>query len=147
MARSSFVDILRNHHFSDNVKNDKNDKVSNESFSNSVSNDDSQIIDEHVVKVKDQSSFKQYIKNKPIKWGFKFWYHFASETVDLYLGKKTAEKNLGPVVVLKMTESLTNSHCMFFFNNFFNSLSPVVKLYERCFYGIGNPRKDRKGMS
>ena len=147
MARSSFVDILRNHHFSDNVKNDKNDKVSNESFSNSVSNDDSQIIEEHVVKVKDQSSFKQYIKNKPVKWGFKFWYHFASETVDLYLGKKTAEKNLGPVVVLKMTESLTNSHCMFFFNNFFNSLSLVVKLYERCFYGIGNPRKDRKGMS
>ena len=146
MARSSFEDILRNHHFSDNAKNEKSDKVSNKRFSNSVSNDDSQIINEHVVKVKDRSSFKQYVKSKPIKWGFKFWYHFSSKTVDLYLGKKTAEENLGPSVVLEMTESLPNSNCMFFYN-FSNSLSLVVKLYERCFYSIGTPRKDRKGMS
>ena len=48
---------------------------------------------------------KQYVKNKPIKWGFKFWYCCASETgyiyqLDLYLGKKeSAEENLGTSVV------------------------------------------------
>ena len=47
----------------------------------------------------------QYVKNKPIKWCFKFWYCCASETgyvyqLDLYLGKKeSAEENLGASVV------------------------------------------------
>ena len=61
---------------------------------------------------------KQYVKNKPIKWGFKFWYSCANETeylyqFDLYFGKKeSAEENLGLDVILKMTESLQNQ-CMF----------------------------------
>ena len=50
------------------------------------------------------------------KVGFKFWYRCASQTgylyqLDLYLGKKeNSEENLGPGVVLKMTEGLVNSH-------------------------------------
>ena len=61
MARSRFEDILQNIHFSDKSKNDKSDKGYkfrsltnhfNESFSNSVSNDDSQSIDEHLVTCK-----------------------------------------------------------------------------------------------
>lgn len=56
----------------------------NQSFSDSASNDDSQSIDEHVVKFKVRSSKKQYFKGKPIKWGFKFLYQCASETGYLY---------------------------------------------------------------
>ena len=73
------------------------------------------------MKFKGQSSIKKYVKNKPIKWGFKFCYRCASEAgylyqFDLYLGKKeSAAENLGPGVVLKMTESLQNSHRMGFF--------------------------------
>ena len=73
-------------------------------------------------------------KKRPFEWGSKYWYYCASETgyfyqFDLYLGnKEIAKKNLGQGVVLKMTESLQSSHCMFFYN-FFNSPSLKVKPY------------------
>ena len=65
-----------------------------------------------MVKFKGRESKKQYVKKKPIRWGFKIWYRCASETgylyqFDLYLGKKeSTEEILGPAVVLKMAESL-----------------------------------------
>ena len=53
---------------------------------------------------------RQYVKNKPIKWGFKFWYGCAGKVgylyqFGLYLGKKESrEINLGPSGVLTLTE-------------------------------------------
>ena len=115
--------------FSDNTKDDKSDKgykvISlinhfNQSFSECISDDRIQSIDEYMVKFTGRSSMKQYVKNKPIKLGFKFWFHCARRTgylyqLDLYLGKeeKTVE-SLGPSVVLKMTECLENSYCAVF---------------------------------
>ena len=92
---------------------------------------------------------QQYVKNKPIKWGFKFWFHCASKTgyfyqLDLYLGKKEkAEENLGPSVVLKMTGCFENSYCTVFFDNFFNS--PFTD-HKTLLYGVGTARKDRVEM-
>ena len=63
-ARSRFEDSLRNIHFMDSTKGYK---VTSLSFSNSVSNDDSQITDKHMVKFKGWWSIKQYVQNKPIK--------------------------------------------------------------------------------
>ena len=114
MSRSRFKEILQNLHFFDNAKDDKSDKgykvrslISsfNQSFSECVSDDCTQSIDEHMVKFTGRSSMKQYVKNKPIKWGFKFWFLCANKTgylyqLDLYLGKKEkTEENLGPSVV------------------------------------------------
>ena len=63
------------------------------------------------------------------------------------LGKnESAKGNLGTGIVLKMTESLQNSYCMVLFDNFFNNLSLIVKLYERDLNGIDTAQKDRKGM-
>ena len=82
---------------------------------------------------------KQYVKNKPIKWSFKFLFRCASKTgylyqLDLYLVKKEkTEENLGPSVVLKVTECLKNSYCTVFFNNFFNSPSLITNsMTEVC---------------
>ena len=93
------------------------------------------------------------MKNKPIKWGFKFWFRCASKTgylyqLDFYFGKKekTAE-NVGPSVVLKMTECLENSYCTVFFDNFFHGPSLITKLFDRGLYGVGTARKDRVGMT
>ena len=75
VARSRFEDVLRNLHFLDNAKDDKVRYLINhfnQSFSNSVSNDESQSIFKHMVKFKGRSSMKQYVKSKPIKRGFKF---------------------------------------------------------------------------
>ena len=52
----------------------------NQRFSNSVSNDDSESVDEYMVKLKDRSSMKLYVKSKSIKWSFKVWYSCASDT-------------------------------------------------------------------
>ena len=73
-----------------------------------------------MVKFDSQSSMKQYVKNKPIKSGFKFLYRCASGTAylyqfDWYLSKKeSAEENLEPGVVFEVTESFQNNHCMVF---------------------------------
>ena len=81
-------------------------RLQSQSFSNSVSNDDFQSIDKHMVEFKGRSSMKQYVKNKPIKWGSTFWYRCANETgylyqFGLYLGKtESAEENLWLDVVL-----------------------------------------------
>ena len=104
-----------------------------------------------MVKLKDRSNMKQYAQDKPIKWGFNFWYRYASKTgylyqLDLHLGKRSSEENLLPGVVLKTTESFQSCHCMFFFYHFFNISSLTVKLYEKDLYGIGNSQKDRNEM-
>ena len=44
----------------------------NDSFSDYDSNDSSESVDEHIVKFKGRSNIRQYVTNKPIKWGFKF---------------------------------------------------------------------------
>ena len=92
------------------------------------------------------------MKNKLIKWGFKFWFRCASKIgyfyqLDLYLAKKEKTvENLSPSIALKMTECLENSYCTVFFNKFFNSPSLITKLYDRGLYGVGTSRKDRVGM-
>ena len=81
MIQNRFCEILQNLHFADNTYDDKTDrgfKVKpvidhlNKKFVVVLSNDKEQCIDEHMVKFKECSCMKQYIKSKPIKWGFKF---------------------------------------------------------------------------
>ena len=81
MIRNRFCEILQNLHFADNRKDDKTDKAFkmrpvidhlNSKFSEVLSNNSQQSIDEHIVKFKGRSGMKQYIKSKPVKWGFKF---------------------------------------------------------------------------
>ena len=55
-----------------------------DSFSTCISNYFTQVIGQHMVKLKVNSSMKQYVKNKPIKWGLKFWYRCESKTEYLY---------------------------------------------------------------
>ena len=160
LTRARFKDILQNIHFADNSKNDKSDKGYrirpvidhfNKAFASAVSNDACQSIDEHMVKFKGRSSMKQYIKKKPIKWGFKFWYRCASATgylyqLDLYLGKKeNVETNFGKGVVLKMSEVLENTYCTVYFDNFFNSPLLISKLFEKGIYGIENSANQSEG--
>ena len=81
MSRSRFDEILQNLHSSDSTKDDKSDKGYrvrslvnhfNQSFSECVSDDRTQSIHENMVPFTGRSSMKQYVKNKSIKWGFKF---------------------------------------------------------------------------
>ena len=93
MTRTRFQSILQNLHFSNNGNGDKTDKSYkirpviehlNKVFAEILSNSPLQSADEHMCKFKGRSSMKQYIKNKPTKWGFKYWYTCDSETDYVY---------------------------------------------------------------
>ena len=90
VIQNRFYEILQNLHFADSRKDDKTDKVFkmrpvinhlNWKFFEVLSNNSEQSIDEHKVKFKGGSGIKQYIKSKPIKWGFKFWFCCSSKQV------------------------------------------------------------------
>ena len=101
MNRNRFCEISEDLHFADNRKDGKTDKTFkmrpliyhlNSKFPEVLSNDSEQSTDEHIVKFKDRSGMKQYIKSKPIKWGFKVWFHYSSKSghldeIDVYLGR------------------------------------------------------------
>ena len=85
--------IRANLHFSNNLDpthaNDNAAKIRpliehcNKVYERSSKHVPHQSIDEHMVKFKGHHSTKQYIKNKPIKWGFKFWSGYLYE-FDIY---------------------------------------------------------------
>ena len=80
-----------------------------------------QSINEHMCKFKGKIIMRQYIKNKPIKWGFKFWFCCGSKSeylyqFDMYLGKKSkTEFGLGESVVI-LCENLKKSYCYVLFD-------------------------------
>ena len=70
-------------------------------------------INKHAIRFKRRSIMKQYVKRKPIQWGFKMWCRCNSNSkylfeFDWYTGKKHggAECGLGEGVLLAHTEKL-----------------------------------------
>ena len=94
---------------------------------------------------------KQYMKQKPIKWIFKFWFRFDSKTgylyqLDLYLGKiSSVEYQLGEHVVIELSSTLENTNCFLYFDHFSNSRTLIEHL-EKGIYGIGTVYKNRQNM-
>ena len=82
-------------------------------------------IDKGMVRNKGRYAFRQYIKDKPTKWGMKFWVLADSLTgytydFDLYLGRgETISPNgLGYDVVLKLCGTLFYQGYRLFMDNF-----------------------------
>ena len=82
MTRNRFMNILQNLHFTDNQTADKSDKAYkmrivinhlNKAFQDAISDAERQSVDEYMTKFKGGMSCKQYMKNNPIKWSFKWW--------------------------------------------------------------------------
>lgn len=162
MTRERFKTILQNLHFSDNEKKqeptDRAAKIRpiiehlNSSFQAAMEDTGHQSIDEHMCKYKGRSSMKQYIKSKPIKWGFKLWFRCCSQTgylfqFDIYVGRKNStESSLGEGVVLQLSEKLNGTFCNLYFDNFFTSPELVRTLYANGIYSIGTVRSNRKHM-
>ena len=87
------------------------------------------------------------MKDKPIKWGFKWWCSVLYE-FDLYFGKKQkTELWLGEIVVLNLSKKLENAHCILYFDNFFNSPTLVQELFDSGIYCLGTVRSYRKHIS
>ena len=151
MTRARFQSILENLHSSNNDNDNKTDKSYNihpvikhlnKVFTKSLSNSPFQSVEEHICKFKGRSSIKQYIKNKPIMWGLKYWYRCDSETgyvyqLELYRERREKrELNLGSVVVRDLCQLLKDTYCLMFFDNFFSSPTLIQKLHNNGLYGL-----------
>ena len=65
----------------------------------------------------------------------------------MHLGKKESrEENLEPSVVLALTKCLEATSCTIFFDNFCNSLSLIIQLFDNGICRTGTARMDGKGM-
>ena len=64
------------------------------------------------------------MKNKPIKWGFKFWFRCGTKSgylyeLDMYLGKKGhTEFGLGESVILSLCQKLKDTHFLYSLTTF-----------------------------
>ena len=125
----------------------------NECFLKAMSPTMYQSIDEHMIKFKGHNILRQYVKGKPVQWGFKLWCRCDAVTgylfqFDLYTGKKVGytEHGLGEGVVLLLTEQLAHKNCHIFIDNFFNSPQLQYNLLEKGILCAGTVRSNRKKL-
>ncbi|KAG1674650.1 PiggyBac transposable element-derived protein 3 [Nymphon striatum] len=108
-------------------------------------------VDEIMVPFKGKfSSIRQYIKNKPHKWGLKMWARTAISGIlydfDVYQGGGGARTALGVGgdVVMKLSETLPhNKNYKVFADNYFSGLPLVVSLRNLGIHYIGTIRPNR----
>ena len=111
-------------------------------------------VDERMVKSKARSKFKQYIRNKPTKWGFKFWV-LADPTgytcdFELYLGKRSTIRpsgfGLGCDTVMELTKAFQHQGYRVFFDNFYTSPALLSALKAMKIFATGTLRSTRSGV-
>lgn len=92
-------------------------------------------IDEQMVKSRHRSGIRQYIKDKPTKWGMKLWVLADSSNgytidYDIYIGKDAGRDvsahGLGYDVVMKLMQPYLNQGYHLFVDNFYTSV-PLFK--------------------
>ena len=164
ISKSKFQDIKSILHFCDNneAENNKNDKgfkvrnlitAAQRSFMKFGIFEKYLAVDEMIVKYYGHHALKQFIRGKPIRFGYKFWalcgvsgycYNF-----DLYCGKSSSDDNradllLGSKVVLTMLDVVDEpqSHAVFF-DNLFTGYELLVHLRDLGYQATGTIRENR----
>ncbi|XP_028658906.1 piggyBac transposable element-derived protein 2-like [Erpetoichthys calabaricus] len=107
-------------------------------------------IDEMIVKYYGRNSLKQFIKGKPIRFGYKYWAICSSEgycyTFSLYCGKETTATDvpLGSRVVLNAVQHIADpSSYALYFDNFFTNMDLLSQLADRGFRATATIRENR----
>ena len=109
-------------------------------------------VDERMVKSKARCHLIQYMKNKPCKWGFKYW--VVADTsgytldFDLYTGKmeKRGEKGLAYDVVMQLCQTFKFQGYSLFVDNFYTGVALFEDLAKIGIAATGTLRIDRKGV-
>ena len=110
-------------------------------------------IDERMVKSKARSGIRQYMKDKPTKWGLKLWVLADSTngyTVDfnVYIGKDaskdTSEHGLGYDVVMELMKPYLKQGYHLYLDNFYTSPQLVKDLFVHGTPSTGTVKTNRK---
>ena len=111
-------------------------------------------LDERMVRSKARSHFRQYIRNKPTRWGFKFWV-MADPTgytcdFNLYCGRQCStpisENGLAFDVVTELVQPFYYQGYSVFFDNLYTSPTLLHFLKEKGISCTGTLRTNRRGI-
>ena len=112
-------------------------------------------IDERMVKSRHRSGFRQFIKDKPTKWGIKLWVLADSSngyTVDfnIYIGRAAGqtigEHGLGYDVVMRLMAPYFGKGYHLFVDNFYSTLTLFKHLYDQGVAATGTILPTRRSF-
>lgn len=166
ISRDRFEYILSNVHFADNTNLDQSDKFAKvkplfdhlkNKFIEYAPVSEMHSIDEAMVPYFGRHGCKQFIHNKPIRYGYKLW--VGSNRVgyinwfEPYQGSSTnisetySDLGVGAAVVLEYADVLCrkwpNKKFHLFFDNFFTSVPLIERLSEKNLSATGTVRENR----
>lgn len=166
MSRNRYRQLMRYFHLNDNTKmlsrTDPNyDKLFKVrpllnrllEYMKSLPIEEYHSVDEQIIPFKGRNHLKQYVKNKPHKWGYKVFTRAGASGImydfRIYQGKGTcndSELGVSANIVLELCKTLPEGkNFKVFFDNWFSSLPLAVALLERKILCLGTVRKDRMG--
>ena len=111
-------------------------------------------VDESMIPFKGRSFMKQYIKDKPCKWGFKVWALCCAESgyffsLCVYTGKGSTEKlhGLATDSVLDVVDAgAVKAGSVVFTDRWFSSPLLMVELLRRGIFTVGTVQTNRTGL-
>lgn len=162
IRRNRYEDIIRHLHLNDNNKVDDRDRMFKlrpfmsmlqARFRELNTLDENLSIDESMIPYYGKHKAKQFIRGKPIRFGFKNWALCSSKGYmygfDIYCGKDkdvNYEMGLGADVVVGLLEQVSvpaHSGHKIYFDNFFTTLPLLKFLHENGYYAAGTVRENR----
>ena len=161
MSRVRFEQIFRFLHLADNLQDPGNDKlfkvrcfvdlVTNQ-FQANYTLHQAVTIDEAMIPFKGRLTFKQYMKNKPTKWGIKVFvlsdatngYVYRTQ---IYTGKNlesTIKAGLSSRVLLELMTDLDRHQL--YTDNYYTGPEVYLTLYDKGINCCGTVRTNRQGF-
>ena len=142
-SRDEFSLYLKFFHISNNEFDDKSDKLYklrpviltlNGKYKRFFQPGPEITIDEKMIKFHGRSKFKQFLKDKPTKWGFKIF--ILADSVSgyvhswkMYEGKEDKPvKNLIQKIVLELTEGLSNQGHKLYMDSYYTTITIAQEL-------------------
>ncbi|XP_065320355.1 piggyBac transposable element-derived protein 3-like [Gordionus sp. m RMFG-2023] len=159
MTQLQFRNLKYNIHLADNTKIDIHDRFYKvRPYINILNNKFQQFgifkhhlsIDEQMIPYRGRHSCKMFIKEKPIRFGYKSWILASSDgyvfSFDIYQGKRENkyEYGLGGNVIIKLLKALQKpNYHKIYFDNFFTSFKLLSYLKQMGYFATGTVRDNR----
>jgi Transposase IS4 len=160
MSRDRFQQLLRYFHVSTQAQQQQNsDRLKKvrwfsqqlqKIFSSHYNPYQVMTVDEAMVPFKGRSEMKQYIPQKPTKWGYKVWCLASKNYLlefEIYEGKSSStESSIGSDIVLRLSRPYQHNNHILFLDRYFTSPSLLEELLKVGIRACGTLRKDRLGL-